>query len=233
MITETLFASQNELFQQLGADCTRRLEAAVQQKNEASFLVSGGSTPKPLYQNLSQQDLAWHKIKIGLVDERWVEPNHSASNQAFIETHLLTGAAEHAQLSPMKTDHASAQQGLQQTEKLYQRLPLPAAVTVLGMGNDGHFASLFPGAKGCEQGLDLANTNRCVSILAKTTAVTGDHTERLSMTLAALLQSQFLVLLITGDKKREVYQAAKSNTNLPVAHLLQQQIKTVQVYWAP
>jgi len=104
------------------------------------------------------------------------------------------------------------------------------------MGHDGHIASLFPNSTGLEAALDLKNENLCCAIQARCSDVTGENTERMSLTLNGILQARQIILLITGEEKLKVYENGLSSTDfkqLPVSAVLQQQRVPVDVYWAP
>ena len=236
MISEHLFPDRDGLFSALLKDCTTRLRTAIEKQQLASLLVSGGSTPKSLYQALSEVDLAWSKVTVALVDERWVDVDHSGSNAAFIHKNLLQHQAAEAHFVPMKTTEDTAALGQSLCEQAYRQLPRPFDLTILGMGPDGHTASLFPAARGLEAALAAGNSNLCAAISARQSEVTGKLTERLSLTLAGLLQSRQLHLLITGAEKLAVYRRALANPDemlMPVSAILHQNKVPVEVYWAP
>ncbi len=236
MISEHFFPDRNSLVAALGASCETLLGDAIKEKQRATLLVSGGSTPQPLYQQLSRADLDWSAIDIALVDERWVGADHSASNAAFIHKQLLQNKAANAHFTPMKTPANTATMGQVHCEQQYQQLSRPFDVTILGMGLDGHTASLFPHAQGLDKAMDTNSDQLCATINAEPSAVTGEFTERMSLTLAALLQSRQLHLLITGEEKLSVYRRALENPDsrlMPISALLQQQQTPVLVYWAP
>ncbi|ARN75107.1 6-phosphogluconolactonase [Oceanicoccus sagamiensis] len=236
MVTEYFFTDRDSLFTALVYDCQKILTAAIAEKQSATFMVSGGSTPQPLYQQLAKQQLDWQKIHIALVDERWVDCHHAGSNEAFIANNLMRDHAAAAQWIAMKTAEQTAALGLANCEQRYQELPRPFDLTVLGMGPDGHTASLFPGAQGLQQALDISHQQLCTAIEAKPSEVTGELTERISLSLFGLLQSKQLHLLITGEEKLAVYRQALANRDIgktPVSAVLQQQTIPVKVYWAP
>ena len=236
MISEHFFSDRTQLFSALLDDCSRVLRKAIEIRGAASLLASGGNSPQPLYQQLSSVELDWTKVDVALVDERWVDNDHAGSNEAFIQKNLLVNNASEANFIAMKTTDESATLGQQECEQRYQTLTKPFDLTLLGMGSDAHTASLFPQAKGLVSAFDCDNKNLCVAIDANRSEVTGELTERMSLSLYGLMQSQQLHLLIMGEAKLAVYQQALVSTNVeqtPVSALLQQDKVPVNIYWAP
>jgi 6-phosphogluconolactonase len=235
VVNEKFFPDRESLLAALVEDCEATLKQSLQQNKAATLLVSGGSSPKPLYQQLSRLGLDWSAITVALVDERWVDTGHPASNEAFIRQTLLQHNASAAKFITMKTSDRSAALAQPQCQRRYQQLARPFDLTILGMGLDGHTASLFPEAQGLERALNLENSDICVAIDANKSDVTGEFTERMSLSLSGLLQSRQLHLLITGEEKLAVYRRARVNPDLasmPVSAVLQQQHVPVLVYWA-
>ncbi len=239
MVKEQLFEDRASLFSTLAAQCQEQLAHAITKQGQATLMVSGGSTPSPLFERLSQSDLAWDKIHLALVDERWVDRTESASNEALIAKTLLTNRATAAPFTGMKTTATSAAEGQAETEALYQTLPKPFTVTLLGMGSDGHTASLFPHAEGLSKALSEDNSALTAAITAQQSDVTGPNTERLTLTLTGLLQSERLIVLLTGDDKLAVFREAMSDLSdsavnaMPIRALLRQKSVPVELYWAP
>lgn len=236
MVEEKFYSDRERLVQALATDCACALQKGIKERSQASFLVSGGSTPEPVYRELSKRPLPWPQISVALVDERWVDKSASGSNQAFIENSLLQNNAAGAPLLGMKTPHATAAEGEADCQRAYTELPRPFDVCVLGMGSDGHTASLFPHAQGLEEALDPNSAQLCRAISAQQSAVTGSHTERMTLTLAAILQARDIKLLITGQEKLRVYREAllgSDELEMPVRSILKQGLKPVTVYWAP
>jgi len=199
----------------------KALGAAVEAKGKASLMVSGGSSPKPVYERLSRAELAWSKITIGLVDERWVEAGEAGSNETFIRDNLLQNAAAEAQFIRMKTAHDSPAEGIETLTENFEACPQPFDVCVMGMGLDGHTASWFPNSQGLDVALDPANPNIFCAVNAKGCPVAGDHPHRMSLTLSAVLAAGETILFIPGEAKRDVYLAAanKSALDAPVKTL--------------
>lgn len=233
MINEHWFDDRQALQDVLFELAVAAIQQDVTDQGQASLLLSGGSTPGPLYKRLAEQALPWEQVQVALVDERWVEPDHQASNERLLRNTLLCGPAASATFIPMKNSAATPFDGEQACNQAYEQLHLPASFCLLGMGPDAHTASLFPQAQGLSQALQ--SDARCAAIEAKQSAVTGEYTSRMSMTPAALCQSKKLVLWITGEEKRKVYLQAKQggeDVSKPISVLLHS-ANAIDVYWAP
>jgi 6-phosphogluconolactonase len=231
--TEHCFDDRQTLVVALVDHISELLSEAIAARGSASFLVSGGSSPHAVYEALAKRQLDWSKVTVALVDERWVPQEHAASNEAFIRRSLLQDSAAAATFIGMKTAAHSAETGLQDCEAWFAALPAKADVCLLGMGSDGHTASLFPHSEGLENAMSSTGDARCAVIHAQQSEVTGAHTERMSLTISYLSAARQLILLITGSEKYEVYRAAKNSTDpmsTPVTAVLN---TDVDVYWAP
>ena len=236
MVEEKFFADRERLTLALASDCAEKLQAGIKANGQATFLVSGGSSPEPVYKALSKRPLPWKQINVALVDERWVEQGETGSNHTFIADSLLQNEAADAPFLAMKNAAATPAAGEADCERAYRELPQPFDVCVLGMGNDGHTASFFPYAEGLDEALDPTSNKLCKAITAKQSAVTGSHTERMTLTLAAILKAKEIKLLITGEEKLKVYRQAllgNDEQEMPVRSILKQGLKPVTVYWAP
>ena len=205
------------------------LRATLLRKERASLVVSGGSTPKECFEALSSALLDWTRVCIVPSDERWVSPDNESSNELLIRNHLMQGPAAAAQLlslfrSGFDPDRAPAVIGLE-----LHGLERPFSCVLLGMGEDGHFASLFPDFEGLSRALDTGNTEQCV--IVRTAA---SPFPRISLTLSALLDSPMVMLLIFGAAKRLVLQKAMDReSGYPVEALLSQMDASVAALWAP
>ena len=224
-------ADKKTLADHLATRIGQILETAITEKGRASLAVSGGSTPVALFEELSTRDIAWQKICITLVDERWVEPEEDASNEHLVRTHLLKNHASSASFTGMKTRAATAGQGVAECQRRLADVPRPFDALILGMGDDGHTASLFPGAEKLAQATDLQTTAACMAIAP----LTAPH-ERMTLTLRAILDSCQVFLLITGQKKFDVLQKALQDgpaDEMPIRYILRQRQTPLTVYWAP
>ena len=211
-----------QLAEALARDIATRLQAAIAARGRAVLSVSGGKSPIALFEALQQQALDWSRVHLTLVDERYVPVTHEASNALLVRSHLQQGAAARTQLHTLvpATAPLPPLATLVQDADADLRALGPADVTVLGMGADGHTASLFPGAPGLAAALDPRSPLACVAI----TPATAPHA-RLTQTLAQILRSRHLVLPIAGDDKLATLQQAllAPSDALPVSHLLHQQ----------
>jgi 6-phosphogluconolactonase len=218
------------LYQQIVGDLEKKLKL----RDSATLLLSGGSTPAPLYRRLSKASLDWARVHIALVDERWVEAGNLASNERLLRESMLINNASKAMFTGMKNKASTPFDGAMECNLRYADLPQPHTVCVLGMGPDGHTASLFPNAEGLTSA--LKSNQHCAPIRAIRSGVTGDLVERMTMTPYSILQSERLLLLITGEDKWEVLQQAcqqNADQSLPISHFVGQDKPPLEVYWSP
>ncbi|MBH0073389.1 6-phosphogluconolactonase [Pseudoalteromonas sp. NZS127] len=233
-IIEKFFDSKEALTAELSATLEQSLRDGISNDGRAVLMVSGGSSPAAAYKHLSTLDLNWQHVDVAMVDERWVDASHEKSNEAFINSTLLQNYGAAANFVTMKNSAETAQQGTAVCEAAYAALKRPYDVTILGMGPDGHTASLFPHAEGLEIGL---NSEQLVcAINAIESDVTGSITERMTLTLNAIAQSKVVKLLISGDEKLAVYKQAKAGgdvNDMPLRAVLNHPSINIEVYWAP
>jgi 6-phosphogluconolactonase len=229
------FDTAAECLAALGDEIAGRMRKAIAARGQASLALSGGNSPLPLYARLAGEELGWSKVALALVDERWLPVSSDASNEKQLRRVLAPALEKGASLTGMKSSDRSAAAGLVVCEARYAALPLPFDSLLLGMGSDGHTASLFPAADGLEAALDPAGESRCAAIMARESAVTGTYTERLTLTLAAILQARHIDLLLFGDAKLAVLDRAMAGDDIvkmPVRAVLQQAKTPVTVWWA-
>jgi 6-phosphogluconolactonase len=206
------------------------LRAAIVARGVAKIALSGGSTPQRFLQQLSRQPVDWSRVRVLPVDERWVPPVHKRSNERLLREHLLQNAASAARLVPLFRPIATPERALQAvlTQVMLQALPLD--VVVLGMGEDGHIASLFPDLQRRDIGLQPAG--RAPVLAVRSSAVPEP---RMTLTLSAILTAPALYLHIEGAAKRRVFDNAidDARCRLPIRSLLAQTPVPPQLFWCP
>jgi len=233
-VIERFFETREAMYQSLLANTAYQLEKAIEQRGRASALISGGSTPQPLYQALSRIQLPWQAVTLAMVDERWVSTEHPASNEGQIRLNLLKDAAARAQLIAMKTQHHDAAAAQITLNQRYAVLDWPMDLALLGMGTDGHTASWFPKDRDLQSALQ--HDDLCHALHAQPNATNNACNERMSLGLRALLRCRLLNLVITGEDKLNTYRQALKNDEIeamPVTALLKQQQVPLVVYWSP
>jgi 6-phosphogluconolactonase len=231
MTTVKKFQNRTSLVTELAAAIGEQLTAGIVDNGKASLAVSGGSTPVELFERLSGLDIPWQDVVITLVDERWVEPTENDSNEHLVRSHLLKDKALAATFIGMKNSAATATAGEKECERKLHEVPRPFDVLILGMGGDGHTASLFPGAKKLSLATDMDLGQTCMGIAP----LTAPH-ERMSLTLPVILDSRQIFLHITGREKYDVLQEALADgptIEMPIRFILRQQTTPVSVFWAP
>jgi 6-phosphogluconolactonase len=207
-----------------------QLADAILKRGRATLVVSGGSTPKGFFRALAKRALDWSRLTVTLADDRWVGPDHPDSNERLVRENLLTGAAGAATFIALVAD--AAHPGDAEAEIAGRLAHLGTVdVMILGMGGDGHFASLFPGSAALPAGLDLQSDRCCLAV----DPPAAPHA-RMSMTLARIFDTRCLILHIVGDDKRAVLERARAEQNaleLPIYALLSASSPALEVYWAP
>lgn len=227
-LTEHRFTSSEAATEALAEAILARLRGAIAERGIASLIVSGGKSPVPLFARLRGADLDWSRVWITLADERWVEPTSPDANERLLREHLLRDAAAAARFVPLKSAFDAVADGLAASRAALSAIPRPFDVVVLGMGEDGHTASLFPGADGVAEALAPDNP----APLAAITPLTAPH-PRITLTLAALLDARCLMLPLSGATKLAVYRQARNTPDplrWPISAVLSQQRTPVDVW---
>ena len=206
-----------------------RLRQGLGERGEATLAASGGQTPARTYQLLQNADLAWKAVTVVPTDERWVPPTSPESNEGLLRRSLLVGEAGKARLLSLWSEHPTPGKAAACAD-LAVSACLPFDVALLGMGEDGHVASLFPGSPALEEGLDLDSDRICI---AAPVGHPAPSLPRLSLTLRALLDARLVVLLISGEAKRRTLRTALGGADLPVRRVLDQDRTPVRILWAP
>ncbi len=230
-ITWHTFDTREAMVEELTEATCEALLRGMKERGSAAWAVSGGSTPKPLFGAMAEADLPWEDIQVALVDERWVDIGHPRSNEAFMRAALQTGRSAEAMFIGMKTADANVFDAADAVNKRYGQVTAPFDCVLLGLGPDGHTASLFPEAEGLEAAM-ADDAPVCVPLRAKRSQVTGDELDRMSLSLSAIAAAREVVLMITGDEKKATLERALGEeTHLPIVRVAEK--VAIKVYWAP
>lgn len=202
-MAENRFKSADALAKQLAEDLANRIREAIEARGRVCIAVSGGTTPVRFFEELSKQKLDWSKVLITLVDERWVGEEDTASNARLVRQHLLMNQAAAAYFLPLKNKSASPVDGFMECEnKLHEQIAR-LDFAVLGMGNDGHTASWFPGSSSLSRCLDESAGAWCCPVTDEPAGL-----PRMTLTWALLSNCRHLYLHFEGQQKNTVYQQA-------------------------
>ncbi|HCZ48820.1 MAG TPA: 6-phosphogluconolactonase [Gammaproteobacteria bacterium] len=234
-VREHAFVSAQEAVRALATAVAAQLDTALKARPRASLVVSGGRSPIGFFHALREMPLDWARVRVSLADERWLPPQHPDSNAHLVAEHLLQGAAAAAQFVPLWDGAPSPAPAIAERQQALGVLPRPFDAVVLGMGEDGHTASLFPGADTLEEALCPPEERPCQWV----SPPAAEH-DRLTLTLPRLLATEHLILFFRGAEKRALYQRVLAEPDqpavrlrYPVANVLFQQGTPVAVFWSP
>lgn len=202
------FDSKAQLEKALATQIASDLSSAIQQKGSATLLLSGGSTPSGVYRLLSTFDIDWSKVFIGLVDERFVAADSPFSNYKLLNETIAANSAKNVVIHPMVVDVDNYEENLKKSEAVYRIFTEPD-VCLLGMGPDGHTASIFPNDFASEQ----ANFDER-SLLSNTNAP-SEPTQRITFNGPVLRRTKSLYLMFTGAQKKDIFNNS-TDLNLPI-----------------
>lgn len=222
------FQNSQTLVESLSQKISKQLQEAINQRGKASLIVSGGSTPKPLFEKLSSIDIEWSAVTVGLCDERWVDAHHADSNEKLVREYLFQNRASGAKFSSMYREGLEAVDAIEQCNRQVQMDLMPMDVLVLGMGGDAHTASLFPHNAKLAEGLSLENSSLCITMQPDD----APH-QRMSLTRKAILDAEHIYLHFEGEQKRRVYDEAiggEDMITMPIRSILNQKQKDIEVY---
>lgn len=226
----TDFAAKSDL-QVAAADwIASALRDALARRGSAVFMASGGRTPGPIYDVLSQQELDWSSVFVGLTDERWVDADHPASNGAMVENTLLKGPAAAAEYLPMKLNGNDPFSSVAELNDLYMEAGL-TDVMLLGMGPDAHTLSWFSGGRGYNDAINPDTTSVVAAVEAIESDVTGPNLLRMTLTQPCVAYARKVLLLITGEDKKQVFETAGPET--PVGIMKTAAGDALTVFYAP
>jgi len=221
------YKNSTKLVENLVKEVSGLLKKTLQEKDYASFLVSGGNTPKLFFQELSKEEIDWHRVKVGLVDERWIDSSNKDSNAYLVNKFLLQNEAKNANFIPLFIKNKDCFSSDKICSDVYKESFTNCDVLILGMGEDGHTASLFPKSASLEEAVNLNTKKFCISI----NPITAKY-NRMSLTLKSILESKNLFLHIQGNQKFKIYNdALGSKDKYPISKVLFNALQ-IKVYYS-
>lgn len=197
---------------------------AIKKYGDARFLLSGGSTPMNLYSLLSEETIEWEKVKIGLVDERFVPIENLFNNETQIKNNLLKNSAKFATIFGMVYNYENEILNLKMVNQQYKTFFERIDFTILGMGEDGHTASLFPGDKESEE---LMNTSNIGIFSTKSPSFPYN---RITCSKELIANSNYIALFINGETKFNVLKNS-IETQVPISYFVKNS-KNMEIYYS-
>ncbi len=226
------FADREQFNEALTQRLADSLQSASLSQAHVLLGLSGGTTPMPAYRALSQKELAWNRIRLLLVDERWVANTHADSNERNIREAFAGNAVAEKNIVGLWSDKADLESAAIAADQKLAAINEVMDIVVLGMGEDGHFASFFPTGKEFNNAISTTGSRFVLPI-----SPMPDHAPhpRLTMSLAYIQRAKRIILAITGEKKRLVLKQAIAEGDarrLPIAALFKTNSPAVEIYWS-
>lgn len=226
MIIKT-FRARDDCASALADDLAAELDCALEQRAAVSLALSGGRSPRYVLPRLAAAPLRWSDVAVTLSDERCVLPTDTDSNAAMVRSSFLDQGAKNASFHPLWTQDIDIKAGLKAATRELCKVLWPIDVAYLGMGEDGHFASLFPGD-------DLAKFDADDSPVVAGRAPSPPH-QRISLSLSTILKTRHLFLHVTGLAKRATFEYARTiapTPQCPISLLVHNKEIDLRVYLA-
>ncbi len=231
MIASPTFPTRDAWAEAAANALAEALADALAAGGRALFAGSGGSTPSPIYARLSEADLDWAEVTATLVDERYVPETSPDSNAALLKRTLLTGRAAAARFTPLYSPAVTVDRAAAIASQALAAEGRPLDAVLLGMGEDGHICSMFPGSPTLTTLLTPSLKPAVYGVPAGRDGAAPPQ-ERLTLNLPWLVSARRLVLALTGAGKRAVYEreAAGDPAVNPIAALIAANAP-LEVFW--
>ena len=219
------FKTADSLEKELLNSIETNIRISLKENNEALILLSGGSTPLSLYKKFKEiKKIDWSKIKFGLVDERWVNNSSKDSNFYNISEALGGQSTEKSTFIPLVYDELNEKKNISQAKKANIEFLGKKTIVILGMGTDGHTASLFPDNSKTEIAISQLTPN----ILDNIAPVSPKN--RITHNLKSIFNSKKVILYIKGQEKKDVLEKSKIDL-LPISYVINTLSTQVETFW--
>lgn len=226
-----VYSDGDELAQALAGRIAQALRERIESDGVAWLAVSGGTTPRRMFERLSAIALPWQQVVVTLVDERCVAESSARSNAGLVRAHLLQGAAVSARFVPL-FDETAGSTAREAAEHALEGWPGRFAAVVLGMGADGHTASFFPGGDRLAEALEPSLPGRRIESMQ----APGAGEPRLTLTLPVVVAADVVALQIEGQGKRDTLAQALQEgpvDRMPIRAVLRRSDVVLTIFWSP
>ncbi|HEX2724731.1 MAG TPA: 6-phosphogluconolactonase [Beijerinckiaceae bacterium] len=225
------YDSVDEMAEAVAGDVGFIIESAVDARDASLIALPGGKTPVPIFAQLAKAKLPWKKVTIIPTDERLVAVNDELSNARLLAGSFMRAGAR---VVPIGGENADVDAAGNIADARLQDLPWPPDLVWLGMGSDGHTASIFPGAD-LQKALDAPKARRAVGVTPEQLPQEAP-VARVTLTRASLLSARTLIITITGEEKKELLEQAIADgqsSKLPIGRVLAEAEQPIDIHWAP
>jgi 6-phosphogluconolactonase len=224
------YDSVDEMAEAVAGDIGFIVESALDARGSCLLALPGGRTPQPIFAKLAEASLPWKKVTIIPTDDRLVPMQDERSNVRAIAQAFLRAGARVVPIAAEIADHKLAGNS---ADARLQDLPWPPDLCWLGMGDDGHVASIFAGPD-LADALDAPKARRAVGVMPDPMPADAP-VPRVTLTRAAILSARTILITITGDKKRELLEGAIADghsSKLPIGRVLAEAEQPIDIHWA-
>jgi len=225
------YDSAEEMADAVAGDVGFIVESALDARDAALIALPGGSTPKPIYPKLAARQLSWKRVTIIPTDDRLVPMDDERSNiRAIAQAFLPVGA----RVIPIATDIADYRLAGNSADARLQDFPWPPDLVWLGVGEDGHTASIFAGPD-FQDALDAPKTRRAVGVMPDPMPEDAP-VARVTLTRAAILSARTILITVSGQETRELLEGAIADgqsSQLPIGRVLAEAEQPIDIHWCP
>jgi len=225
------YDSADEMADAVAGDVGFIIESALDARGASLVALPGGETPKPIFKALAAKKMPWKQVTIIPTDERLVPMDDRRSNiRGIAQTFIPAGA----RVIPITGDIADYKLAGNSADARLQDLPWPPDLVWLGMGEDGHTASLFLGPD-LQGALDAPKARRAIGVMPDPMPEDAP-VARVTLTRSAILSARTILITITGNKKRELLEGAiedGQSSKLPIGRVLAEAEQPIDIHWAP